>query len=181
MNVDTDMDDLLRATARGDRAAFRLLYDRVSPKLFGIALKICRDRATAEDVLQEVFTDVWRKARNFDPERGEAGAWLAVIARNRSVDALRRQGRGIIGATTGSEAELAAAPDPSLSGDGGVEYLTLIDCLNRLDERQRTLILRAYYRGDTREELSGAFDAPVNTIKTWLRRGLASLKSCLDE
>ena len=181
MTSDTEIDDLLLAVARSDRAAFRLLYDRISPKLFGIALKICRDRTVAEDVLQEVFTDVWRKARNFDPRRGEAGAWLAVIARNRSVDALRRQGRGVMGATTGTEADLDAAPDPSLSGDGGVEYLTLVDCLKRLDERQRDLILRAYYRGDSREELARSFDTPVNTIKTWLRRGLMSLKKCLDE
>jgi len=177
----SEIDDLLLATAKSDRAAFRLLYDRVSPKLFGIALKITRDRAVAEDVLQEVFTDVWRKARNFDPRRGEAGAWLAVIARNRSVDALRRQGRGIMGATTGSEADMEAAPDPSSAGDGGVDTLTLIDCLNRLEERQRDLILRAYYQGDSREELARRFDAPVNTVKTWLRRGLLSLKSCLDE
>ena len=181
MTSETEIDDLLLAVARSDRAAFRLLYDRVSPKLFGIALKITRDRAVAEDVLQEVFTDVWRKARNFDPRRGEAGAWLAVIARNRSVDALRRQGRGIMGATTGSEADMEAAPDPSSAGDGGVDTLTLIDCLNRLEERQRDLILRAYYQGDSREELARRFDAPVNTVKTWLRRGLLSLKSCLDE
>jgi len=181
MTSDIEISDLLLTTAKGDRAAFRLLYDRVSPKLFGIALKICRDRALAEDVLQEVFTDVWRKARNFDPGRGEAGAWLAVIARNRSVDALRRQGRGIMGVASGSEADLNAAADPAIAGDGGVEYLTLIDCLNRLDQRQRDLILRAYYRGDSREELSRTFDTPVNTIKTWLRRGLISLKSCLDE
>jgi len=124
MTADTELDDLLRATATGDRAAFRLLYDRVSPKLFGIAMKICRDQALAEDVLQEVFTDVWRRARN---------------------------------------------------------YLTLVDCLGRLDQRQRDLILRAYYRGDTREDLARAFDTPVNTIKTWLRRGLTTLRSCLDE
>jgi len=180
MTADTELDDLLRATATGDRAAFRLLYDRVSPKLFGIAMKICRDQALAEDVLQEVFTDVWRRARNFDPLRGEAGAWLAVIARNRSVDALRRQGRGIMGATQG-DAGLETAPDPSHPEDGGVDYLTLVDCLGRLDQRQRDLILRAYYRGDTREDLARAFDTPVNTIKTWLRRGLTTLRSCLDE
>ena len=176
MQSEAEIDDLLLATAAGDRAAFRLLYDRTSPKLFGIAVKICRSRSLAEDVLQEVFTDVWRRARNFDPKRGEAGAWLAVIARNRSVDALRRQGRGIL-----SGGVAATAPDPTLAGDGGVEYLTLIDCLGRLDERQRDLILRAYYRGDTREELARAYDTPVNTIKTWLRRGLIALRKCLDE
>ena len=178
MDSGIEIGDLLRATASGDRAAFRLLYDRASPKLFGIALKICRDRGTAEDVLQEVFVDVWRKARNFDPKRGEAGAWLAVIARNRSVDALRRQGRGLLGTVPGGP---EAAPDPALSGDGGVDYLTLIDCLERLEERQRDLILRAYYRGDTREDLARAYDAPVNTIKTWLRRGLIALRKGLDE
>ena len=178
MDSETEIGDLLRATASGDRAAFRLLYDRASPKLYGIALKICRDRPMAEDVLQEVFVDVWRKARNFDPRRGEAGAWLAVIARNRSVDALRRQGRGFLAASASDSGEV---PDPVMTGDGGVDYLTLIDCLGRLEEREKDLILRAYYRGDTRDDLARAYDAPVNTIKTWLRRGLIALKKCLDE
>jgi RNA polymerase sigma-70 factor (ECF subfamily) len=181
MASDTDLDELLIATARHDQAAFRLLYDRTSPKLFGIALKICRNRAMAEDVLQDVFTDVWKKAGNFDRRRGHAGAWLSVIARNRSIDALRRQGRGFLGATTGSEEEMTATPDPSMAGDGGVDTLTLVDCLNRLETRERDLVLRAYYKGETREDLAQAFDAPVNTIKTWLRRGLISLKTCLDE
>jgi RNA polymerase sigma-70 factor (ECF subfamily) len=181
MNDDAEIDDLLRSVARGDRSAFRLLYDRVAPKLFGIALKVCRDRTMAEDVLQEAFTDIWRKAGDFDPRRGRSGAWLAVITRNRAIDAIRRQGRGILGATTGSEPDLDTTADPALTGDGGVEHLTLVDCLNRLETRQRDLILRAYYRGDTREDLARTFDAPVNTIKTWLRRGLISLKTCLDE
>ncbi len=181
MSAEREIDDLLKTTAKGDRAAFRLLYDRVSPKLFGIALKICRDRALAEDVLQEVFTDIWRNARRFDPKRGEAGAWLAVIARNRSVEALRRQGRGIMGRATGNDVEMAHAADPSAPIDGGIDTLTLIDCLNRLDQRQRELILRAYYRGESREELSRSIDTPVNTVKTWLRRGLIALKTCLDE
>ncbi len=181
MASDSELDELLLATARRDRAAFRLLYDRISPKLFGIALKICRNRAMAEDVLQDVFTDVWNRADNFDRRRGQAGAWLAVIARNRSIDALRRQGRGFLGAATGSEAEMAAAPDPALASDGGVEYLTLVDCLNRLETRDRDLVLRAYYHGETREDLARSFNTPVNTIKTWLRRGLISLKTCLSE
>jgi len=181
MTSENDLNDLLKATALGDRAAFRLLYDRVSPKLFGITLKICRDRTVAEDVLQEVFTDIWRKASSFDPRRGEAGAWLAVIARNRSVDALRRQGRGILGLTSTGGPDVEEAADPAFAERGGVDTLTLVDCLNRLDQRQRDLIMRAYYRGDTREDLARAFDAPVNTVKTWLRRGLISLKKCLDE
>ncbi len=182
MTADAEINDLLRMTATGDRAAFRLLYDRAAPKLFGIALKICRDRTLAEDVLQEAFADIWHRASRFDSRRGDAGAWLAVIARNRAVDALRRQGRGVMGATRheGSGAVEDAA-DPAMTDDGGVDYLTLVDCLGRLDERQRDLVLRAYYRGETREELARAFDTPVNTVKTWLRRGLLTLRTCLDE
>ncbi len=181
MASDEELDELLIATARHDRAAFRLLYDRTSPKLFGIALKICRNRAMAEDVLQDVFTEIWSKAGSFDRARGQAGGWLSVIARNRSIDALRRQGSGFLGVGTGSEEEMIAVPDPALARDGGVEYLTLVDCLNQMEARERDLVLRAYYLGETREDMARAIDAPVNTIKTWLRRGLISLKACLGD
>lgn len=181
MDVDTELNDLLRATARADRAAFRLLYDRTSPKLFGITLRICRERPLAEDVLQEVFTEVWRKARDFDPKRGKAMAWMAIIARNRAIDGLRRQSRGFASAVHGTDEELAMTADPNQMEDGGVEHMTLVGCLERLDTKHRDMILRAYYTGETREDLARLYDAPVNTIKTWLRRGLASLKSCLEE
>ena len=183
MDSSVDTSELLIATAGGDRVAFRSLYSVASSKLFGVALRICGDRSLAEDALQDAFVEIWRKASGFDPDRGKAEAWMAVITRNRAIDLVRKRGRGPTFGTGGGDDEewMTAMPDPSKPTDGGAELMGLQDCLGRLEEQQRDMVLLAYYKGFSREELSEKFDAPVNTVKTWLRRGLASLKSCLDE
>lgn len=172
---------LLAAVAAADRDAFRALYDRAAPKLFGIALRICKDRELAEDALQDAFVEIWRRAGRFDPARGGADAWMAVIARNRAIDALRRRGAQPGGAA-GPETDerLLALADPASPADGGAEYLALVQCLGRLEDREREAVLLAYYAGATRDELAGRYDAPVPTVKTWLRRALAALRACLD-
>lgn len=183
MTQNASLEDLIEATARGDRAAFRALYDAGSAKLFGLCIRICRERPVAEDAMQEAFVDIWRKAAEFDPARGRAGAWMAVIARNRAIDILRRRGRAP-GWGAGGDAEagdpLAALADPTAREDGGAEAMALSECLSRVEEKTRSMLVLAYVEGFSREELSSKFDAPVNTVKTWLRRGLASLKTCLD-
>ncbi|MGB0926251.1 MAG: sigma-70 family RNA polymerase sigma factor [Pikeienuella sp.] len=183
MNDNADITDLLRATAKADRAAFRALYLAASAKLFGVALRICGDRSLAEDALQDAFVEIWRKASGFDAERGKAEAWMAVITRNRAIDLVRKRGRGPTFGTGGADEEewMTALPDPTAPTDGGAEMIALQECLNRLEDQQRDMVLLAYYKGFSREELAARFDAPVNTVKTWLRRGLASLKTCLDE
>ena len=184
---DDNLSRLLIAIAGRDRAAFRDLYAERSAKLFAVSLRICRDRAIAEDALQDAFVEIWRKAESFDPARGKAASWLATIARNRAIDQVRRRGRGPTfgsgsGAGGGADEEdiLASIPDPAQAGDGGTEALALGQCLDRLDPRDKEMVLLAYYEGYSREDLSARYDAPVNTIKTWLRRGLASLRSCLE-
>lgn len=157
-----------------------MLYEAVSPKLFGVTLRICRSRELAEDALQDAFVHIWRQAERFDGRRGSAMAWMAAIARNRAVDVMRRRGRAEGGAEMGVEA-LDAMVDPSAMADGGVELIALARCLDRLDERGQELVLLAYFEGWTREELAERTGAPVNSIKTWLRRGLMALKSCLDD
>jgi RNA polymerase sigma-70 factor (ECF subfamily) len=178
--TEADIDELLRGVAGRDRAAFRHVYRLASAKLFGIALRICRDRGVAEEAVQEAFLDIWRTADRFDPARGPAIAWMSVIARNRSIDALRRRGRDAGRTMAGGDALLPDLPDPRQATDGGVGHMSLVACLEELDETVRDMVLRAYYLGDTREDLAARFDAPVNTIKTWLRRGLQSLRGCLD-
>lgn len=175
------LEDTLIAVSRGDRAAFRALYDAMAPKLLGIALRICHDRAVAEDAVQEAFIEIWRKAPGFDPERGGAAGWMTVIARNRAIDLVRRRGRspGWGGGGEGDD-PLAALVDPSARTDGGAEALALAECLGRLEPHPRELVVLAYVEGLSREELSVRYDAPVNTVKTWLRRGLIALKTCLD-
>lgn len=179
MHEADDLSRLMHAVAKGDRSAFARLYDQVAPKLYGIALRICHDVSIAEDAVQDSFTEIWRKAGDFDPSRGRAIAWMQVIARNRAVDALRRHSRSGREQTGVSEEMLGAIVDPRQRADGGVEAMALAECLGQLDERGRQAVLRAYLRGESREELATRFDAPVNTIKTWLRRALASLRDCL--
>ena len=182
MSADADLPDLLTAVAKRDRAAFRALYAAQSAKLFAIVLRICRDRAIAEDALQDAFVEVWRKAESFDPARGKAAAWMATIARNRAIDQIRRRGRGPTIGTGGDEDQdaLAAIPDLSQPKDGGAEMIALAQCLDRMEPRDKEMVLLAYYEGYSREDLSARYDAPVNTIKTWLRRGLIALRGCLE-
>lgn len=184
MDQGLDIADLLAAAARKDRDAFRAIYARTSSKLFGVALRICRDRSLAEDAVQDAYVEIWRKAGDFDAARGRAESWMGTIARNRAIDVIRRRGRGPVMGAGGTEDEadrVAAIPDPGQPSDGGAEGMALTECLGRLEERQREMVLLAYHEGYSREELSARYDAPVNTIKTWLRRGLASLKTCLEE
>jgi RNA polymerase sigma factor (sigma-70 family) len=172
---------LIAAVSGGDRRAFKALYDATAPKLFGIVLRIVRDRALAEDVLQDVFLRVWRNAGSYAPDAGQPLTWLASIARYRAIDVVRQRRETPIGGGENGEDWIAGIMDPH---DGEAELIDrdrLRHCLARLDEAQRTCLLLAYCEGFSREELASRFARPVNTIKTWLHRGLASLRGCLDE
>lgn len=171
---------LLVAVARRDSDAFRKLYSQASSKLFAITLRICRDRSLAEDALQETFAAVWRRASAFDPKRGSAMVWLAAIARNRSIDLLRRRQRDAKMQTGVYTEEVANLPDLQASRVDYAELDALMTCLDDLEGEQRQAVLLAYYEGWTRDELAKRFDAPVNTIKTRLRRGLTKLRGCLE-
>ncbi len=180
-----DLKHLVQAVAAGDKSAFRMLFDRMGPKLFGICMRICRDKAIAEDAVQDAFVEIWRKAADFDTTKGVSAAWMTVIARNKAIDQIRRRGRSIVLASGGDGDEdgmdlIAAIADPTQPTDGGADGMALSQCLGRLEEQQRDLVVLAYCEGLSREELSERYDAPVNTVKTWLRRGLASLKACLE-
>ena len=175
----SDLQGLLTAVAKRDRAAFRNLYAAAGAKLFGVSLRICRDRSLAEDALQDAFVDIWRKAADFDAWRGAAMGWMAAIVRNRSIDLIRRRGRRP--QTVEGDADAAPEPaDPKVATDGGASGIALAQCLGELAQREREMVVLAYCEGYSREELSERYDAPVNSVKTWLRRGLAALKDCLD-
>ncbi|GJE06491.1 ECF RNA polymerase sigma factor SigK [Methylobacterium jeotgali] len=175
---DDEFARLLGAVASGDQAALRALYDGAGPKLFGVILRIQRDRRAAEDVLQEVFLAVWQSAGGYRPEGGRALSWLCAIARNRAIDSVRR--RDATQAPAPDEEDwLERLADPS---DGERSFLdrdALSACLARLEPRQRDCVVLAYCEGYSREELAQRFGSPVNTVKTWLHRSLAALKDCL--
>ena len=170
---------LIGATARGDRDAFATLYQRTAPKLFAILLRILRGKAAAEDALQDVFLKIWQNARSFSPEAGPPMGWLISVARNRAIDILRARNPAEPGELEATDlfARLADLSD----GEAQMSDLSALrHCLGTLEEPARNCILLAYYEGYSREELARRFDRPVGTIKTWLHRNLAILKSCLE-
>ena len=171
---------LIAAIAAGDDQALRTLYDLTAPKLFGIVLRIQRDRSAAEDVLQDVYLRVWQSAGSFSPEAGRVLPWLCTIARNRAIDMVRRKGEVQGPVTEDGEDWVERLADPHDSEGAILGRDALRACLGRLDAAQRDCIVLAYCEGHSREELAVRFDRPVNTIKTWLHRGLTSLRGCLE-
>lgn len=172
---------LLSATAAGDREAFRRLYDATSSKLFGVVLRIVRRRDLAEDVLQEVFLRIWDHAGEQRSDRGTPMAWMVRIARNRALDC-RRADRGEV-----SLEELPACgnwTDPIADSAervvSGAEASALEDCLDKLDNQQRSCILLAFRDGYTHQELAERLRTPLGSIKSWIRRGQIQLRECLQ-
>lgn len=177
----TPLDKLLKDIALGNRQAFEKLYRDSSPQLFAICLRIVSQRSEAEDVLQEVFATVWRKAAQLNVERAGAMSWLAMIARNKAIDRLRSQPQ----ARKFEPLELAdeiADPiaSPQRDAQAAGERDRLDECMKRLDDRRRSLIRAAFFDGSTYEELAARVGSPLGTVKSWIRRGLLQLRECLE-
>jgi RNA polymerase sigma-70 factor (ECF subfamily) len=171
--------DLLRAVARGDEAALAGIYDRYRLILFGLILRILNDREEAEDVLQEAFLQVWRRANDFNETRGRAFTWLVTIARSRALDRLRSAG------SRGRVAREAAAVAPDEIGDAADEAMrseraTIVrQALAELPEDQRRALLLAYFEGLTQTEIATRLGAPLGTVKTRTRSGMIRLRELL--
>lgn len=187
-----ELSQLLAQTGLGDRRAFAELYRRTSAHLFGVVLRIQRDRAAAEDLLQEVFVSVWKHAAGFDAARSQPLTWLTSIARNRAIDGLRRAsarpqadtGRGSDDADDGPD-PVDALPD---EGPGPLELLgrasdarALGRCLERLTPPQRQSVALAFFDGLSHAEVAEQLHQPLGTVKSWVRRALMSLKACLEQ
>ena len=167
--------------SKGDRDALEVVYRLTNVKLFGICLRILHDRKEAEDALQDVYITLWRNAARYDAKRASPIAWLATFARNRAVDRLRtgKVRRGAVPVETANE-----LPDDAPAADA-----MLIDaersarvhiCLDHLDEPQRGAIRTAFLDGYTYAELAERSDVPLGTMKSWIRRGLARLRDCME-
>ncbi|WP_375463642.1 sigma-70 family RNA polymerase sigma factor [uncultured Methylobacterium sp.] len=181
MRDEAALTEILGAVAAGDARALRALYDLTAPKLYGVILRIQRDRSVAEDVLQDVYLRVWQAAGSYAPESGRPMTWLCTIARNRAIDGIRRRGEVQGPVREDGEDWVERLMDPHDTEAAILVRDALGACLGRLEATQRACVVLAYCEGWSREELARRYDRPVNTVKTWLHRALAALKGCLEE
>ena len=173
---------LLTAAAQGDTAAFAEVYERLAPQVLGVAVRVLRDRAMAEEVAQEVFVEVWRKADRFDPARGSAAGWVTTLAHRRAVDRVRSEQaardrdvvatrRDGVPAFDSVEAEVATRLD----------HRQVRQALATLSERQREAIELAYFGGHTYRDVARVLGIPEGTAKSRLRDGLLRLQEILAD
>lgn len=170
---------LLFQIAAQDRRALRELYDLSAAKLMGVLLRILGERAEAEDALQEVFTRVWLRAARFDATKGRGMTWLIAVARHHAIDRLRRRD-----APTDGAAEMETLPDPQPGVERQLiargEARRIANCLSTLEPDRASALRGAYLDGLSYADLAERHAIPLNTLRTWLRRGLLRLKDCLD-
>lgn len=164
-------------SGKGDRVAFKELYRLSSRMIFGIVLAVIRDRPMAEEITQEVYVALWKRASSFDPIKGNPTSWMGAIARNRAIDRLRAErARGFV--TYDDDVPDIAAPGDSAAAT--VDALAISQSLKTLNPRHRQALILVYFRGYTHSELAKVLDVPVGTAKAWVRRGLAALKEAME-
>lgn len=174
-----DVDALVGQVARGDSQAFGQLYDEVSASVYGLARRVVRDPARAEDVTQEVFLEVWRKAARFDRALGKGKTWIMTIAHRRAVDAVRRS-------ESQKRQDHHGAPDevshdePADAVIRDEEHGSVRECLETLTDLQLESVRLAYFNGYTYGEVATLLEKPLPTIKTRMRDGLIRLRDCLE-
>jgi RNA polymerase sigma-70 factor (ECF subfamily) len=174
-----DIEGMIARMAMGDRAALSALYSATSAKLFGIALRVLDDRAEAEDALQEIFVKVWHNAGRYRSNGLSPMTWLITVARNHAIDRLRAR-RSQQASPIHEVAEIADGGDtPEEAVLASSMRGRIGDCLGTLDPDRADAIRRCYLGGEAYADLAQRYDVPLNTIRTWLRRGLLKLRECL--
>ncbi|MDH6543990.1 ECF RNA polymerase sigma factor SigK [Streptomyces sp. SPB4] len=175
-----DLTETLQKVAHGDKQAFSFLYDALAPMVFGIVVKVVRDRAQSEEVAQEVMIDLWRQAARYRPESGSVRTWAATIAHRRAVDRVRSAQ-----AATDREHAQAAREHTTAFDEVSEQVETRLEseqvrrCMRGLTELQRQAVTLAYYQGLTYREVAEALRTPLPTIKTRMRDGLIRLRDCM--
>lgn len=177
---DFDYETTVEACARGDAAALQALYQRESRWLLGVAQRIVRDRDAAHDVLQDAFVQIWQRASTYQRALGSARGWVYTVVRHKALDEVRRAARELPAGDLRDE--MAEQPDDTLAGpselSGDAEALGR--CLAALDAQKRSCIVSAFVEGLTHDQIAARLAAPLGSVKSWIRRGLLSLRTCLQ-
>jgi RNA polymerase sigma-70 factor (ECF subfamily) len=171
--------DLLHAVARGDEAALARLYDNYRVILFGLLARILNSREEAEDILQDVFIQVWRRAKDFDENRGKPFTWLVTLTRSRAIDRLRQLGARQRLATSAAQDQPEEASDALTDTIKSGQKEIVQRALAELPEDQKQTLVLAYYEGLTQSEIAAKLGAPLGTVKTRMRSGIAKLRASL--
>ena len=175
-----DLAQMLRSVGKGDRAAFRRLYEQAGSILFGTCSRILRDRSAAEDAFQEAMLRIWQKSHLYDPAKGGAMSWMVTVVRRVALDRLPAPRTGPLSLSDESVAAVVEAVSDQAPRDPGLAP-DLRRCLGLLEQNYRTSVLLAYYYGLSYEELAERCAVPIGTIKTWIYRGVEKLQSCLSQ
>jgi len=172
-----ELSDLLRAAARGDQHSFASLYDATSARVYGLALRVVRDPAQAEEVTQEAFLEVWKTSTRFDPDRGSAMSWLLTICHRKAVDRVRSAEASTRRDTTYHSQNHTIDHDATAdAAQASMEARRVRSAMESLTEVQRQALELAYFGGYTHTEVAGILDLPVGTAKTRIRDGLIRLR-----
>lgn len=174
-----DIERLIAQVALTDQDAFSRLYDATSGKLLAVCLRVLNDRAAAEDAMQEAFVKIWSNAGRYRVTGHSPMTWLITIARNAAIDRLRARK---VDRDIADYSERIAAPEPSPehSAIAASEAKRIVGCMDKLEPERRAALTGAYLEGKSYKDLSEQFDVPLNTMRTWLRRALATLRECMS-
>lgn len=174
-----DIEELIGKVALGDRSALALLYDATSGKLFGVCLQVLKNRPEAEDALQDVYLRIWAKADRYAVTGHSPMTWLITVARNLAIDRLRARKDRHVGLDSVGEL-VEKRPGPEAASIAASEQRRISACFEELPQARADAVRAAYLDGATYQALAERFDVPLNTMRTWLRRSLMSLKECLS-
>jgi RNA polymerase sigma-70 factor (ECF subfamily) len=170
-----DYEAHLAACARGERAALHRLYVQESPRLLGVARRLVRDTALAEDIVHDAFLNIWGGAAGFDPARGSARGWMFSITRHLALNALRKHQRDL---PLHEETHLAA-PDNEAAFAALAHSARIHRCLEQLEPQRRHCLLHAYVDGYSHAQISARLGTPLGTVKAWIKRSLNLLRECM--
>lgn len=180
----TELDRLMLRAARGDDAAFRRFYEAAAPAILAFLLRMLPDRFQAEDVLQEAMVIAWNKADEFDPKRAAAKTWITTIARRRAIDVIRSsRRRDVVMHNDAANIRDSLSPadgEPEPQPESRATALRLATCFGELNSDVAACIRFAYLDGYTLSEIAARISRSLNTVKSWVRRGLHKLEECMQ-